>query len=328
MKSNIRVWRSFLDPEYLSDELINKYGFKDTVVCKPLKFGGSNDIFLLKTSNKSYIIKIFFERQCWQYNKDHYLFELELQEYLVKNAFSVPRPIKNKEGDIIDTIILPEGNKYLAVYEYISGIKWDHTLTKDKRLKILGETMAKFHNIASKFKSGLKCCRELNLKLLLDKAWHDIESYVELPNEKIKRELNNIYILLNSGLGSYKIDKNLKLIHGDMHAGNHLYNTYANKITLIDFELCGYGYYMYEFAVLKWDLLNSHKKDFVERCMNEFFEGYHEINSISKKDFKLMDFFIKIRYFFMLGSSFLFYKDKPQMNSEYILNYYIKAMNK
>ncbi|WHA04420.1 phosphotransferase [Candidatus Bandiella numerosa] len=324
--SNIRVCRSFLDPEYLSKKLSNKYKFQDIAMCKPIKFGGSNDIFLLKTSNRSYVIKIFFERQCWEYNKEHYLFELELQEYLEKNNFSVPRPIKNKQGNIIDTIILPEGSKYLAVYEYVSGFKWDHTLTKDKRLKILGETVAKFHNIASKFRSGLNCSRELNLKLLLDKAWNDIEKYVELPNKKIKKELHNVYSLLSSHSAGYKLDENLKLIHGDIHAGNHLYNPDSGKITLIDFELCGYGYYMYEFAVLKWDLLNSHKKDFVDRCMNEFFEGYSKINSINKEDFDVMDFFIKVRYFFMLGSSFLFYKDKPQMNSEYILNYYIKCM--
>ena len=116
--SNIRVCRSFLDPEYLSKKLSNKYKFQDIAMCKPIKFGGSNDIFLLKTSNRSYVIKIFFERQCWEYNKEHYLFELELQEYLEKNNFSVPRPIKNKQGNIIDTIILPEGSKYLAVYEY------------------------------------------------------------------------------------------------------------------------------------------------------------------------------------------------------------------
>ncbi|WHA04440.1 hypothetical protein N3Z17_04245 [Candidatus Bandiella numerosa] len=97
---------------------------------------------------------------------------------------------------------------------------------------------------------------------------------------------------------------------------------------MIDFELCGYGYYAYELAVLKWDLLHSHKADFVERCMKEFLEGYSAINTIAKNDIETINFFVKLRSFFILGSSFLFYPDRPQLNSEYILNYYINAIKK
>ena len=75
------------------------------------------------------------------------------------------------------------------------------------------------------------------MKLLLDKAWNDIEKYVELPNKKIKKELHNVYSLLSSHSAGYKLDENLKLIHGDIHAGNHLYNPDSGKITLIDFFL-------------------------------------------------------------------------------------------
>jgi Ser/Thr protein kinase RdoA (MazF antagonist) len=329
MKDNIVVLRSFIDSRYLSQEIKKKYTFQEIIFCKPLKFGGSNDIFLLSTAERKYIVKVFFKRQCWPYLKEHYLFELKFQEYLYGNNFSVPRPIKNIKGELIEHIILPEGSRFMAIYEHVSGIKWDHTLTKDKRLKKLGSTVAEFHKIASNFKLNSNCSRKLDTKLFLDKAWYDIDKYVELPTVKIKNDLHSIYLALKTRAEDCKLDQEqLNLIHGDVHAGNHLYNVHSKKITLIDFELCGYGHYAYELAVLKWDLLHSHKVDFIERCMNEFLEGYSTISTIAKNDIENINFFVKLRSFFMLGSSFLFYPDRPQLNSEYMLNYYISAIKK
>ena len=127
---------------------------------------------------------------------------------------------------------------------------------------------------------------------------------------------------------TYALSKNLILIHGDVHAGNHLYEPDIKKITLLDFELTGYGFLNYEFSVLKWDLIqNSHNKNFINRVMDEFLNGYISQNTVDI-DYNLINFFVKARYFFMLGSSFLFYPDKVEFNNEYILNKIINAVKK
>jgi Ser/Thr protein kinase RdoA (MazF antagonist) len=320
--------RSFASPDYLTEVTQSKYGFKKINKCIPLKLGGSNDIYLLLSEDIKYIVKIFSKRQCWPYNKEHYLFELELQSFLVEHQFPAPQPILSLKNELLETITLPEANKYFAVYSYIPGDKWDHKLTKNQRFKKLGIKVAEFHKLTAGYKTSHQL-RKLDISQLLEKSWSSIDKFVVLPNDYIKDEIYNLYQNIKRIVLSCKLEAlPLSLIHGDVHAGNNLYDSKTNELYLLDFELCGYGYISYEFATLKWDLLNSHKKQFVEQCMEEFFLGYNSVRSLDKKVFKDVDIFVKLRHFFMLGSSFLFYPDRPQLNSLLMLNYYIETFNK
>ena len=102
----------------------------------------------------------------------------------------------------------------------------------------------------------------------------------------------------------------LRVCHGDFHPGNYVYKK-NNKdlITFLDFELCGYGYYIYELAVFKWDLLNSHTEKFTDSVMNNLIKGYLSVNDDIQNSITYINFFVAIRDFFMLGSSFLFYPE-------------------
>lgn len=326
MNKEQSVIRSLINPNYLLEHLRKSYTLGSIKTCKALKYGGSNDIFLISNGEKKYIVKVFFIRKCWPYNEQHYLFELELQEFLYVNDFDIPRPIKNIEEKLFDTILLPEGLRFFAVYDFVEGEKWNHTLGKENIPKKLGNSIAKFHKLTQNFVTDA-CIRKLDTNLMIEKSWFNIDNHVTLPSQKIKNTLQDLYYSLQEEIKNQNIqDSKLFVIHGDVHAGNHLYQKKSNKIILTDFELCGYGYYGYEFAVLKWDLLKSHKKDFVNRCMDEFFEGYSTMKQITQSDIKKINLFLKIRTFFILGSSFLFYPDQPQFNNSYILEYYINRL--
>jgi Ser/Thr protein kinase RdoA (MazF antagonist) len=327
MENSKKTVRSFASPEYLAILVKNKYGFTEVEYCKPLKLGGSNDIYILCAENKKYIVKVYSKRECWSYTREHYLFELKLQSFLTERNFPAPKPIVNIRGELLEEIEFPEGEKYLAMYSYVPGDKWDHKLSKDQRLRKLGVKVAEFHKLAAAYETDHHV-RKLDMDQLLDKSWHRINTLVLLPNDKIKCKLHEMYQKIKETTKSCQLNKsNLFLIHGDVHAGNNLYDSKTKELSLLDFELCGYGYLGYEFATLKWDLLNSHKNKFVERCMDEFFLGYTTVNTLGQKILNDVDMFVKIRHFFMLGSSFLFYPDRPQLNSPAMLNYYINKFN-
>jgi Ser/Thr protein kinase RdoA (MazF antagonist) len=319
--------RSLVSDSYLVKIVQEKYDLGIIISCRIIKFGGSNDIFSISSSKGMFILKIFFKRECWNYTKEHYLFELELQEFLNSNQISTSKPVKNKLDEIIATIDLPEGPRFFSIYEHSLGKKWDHIKMSDQRIKNLGSTIAKFHLISQKFENKNTVDRILDINLLLDKSWISISNLPNLPSQTIKNELKNLYLNLKSEYCSFPI-QNLRLIHGDVHAGNHFYEPDIRKITLLDFELSGYGFIHYEFSVLKWDLIqNSHTKKFIDKVMDEFLNGYineHEVEI----NYNLINFFVKVRYFFMLGSSFLFYPDKVEFNNEYILNKVINAVKK
>jgi Ser/Thr protein kinase RdoA (MazF antagonist) len=273
-------------------------------------------------------VKIYTHRQCWTYSDQHYLFELELQLFLAQKNFPVPEPILNLRGELLETIMLPEGQKYLAVYKYVPGKKWDHRLSKQNRLVKLGAQVARLHQLTTQYPKVFQT-RKLDITQLVEKSWKSIDQEVTLPSEEIKIKVRSMYEEIKCLVTSQHLEiQPLRLIHGDVHAGNHLYDAETDVLYILDFELCGYGYLGYEAATLKWDLLNSHKKIFVERCMDAFFSGYSHITPVAQTLLDTLDTFVKVRHFFMLGSSFLFYPDRPHLNSEFMLNYYIKMFYK
>jgi len=318
--------RSLINPEYLLNTAKLKYDLGNISNCKVIKFGGSNDIFLITRSSDKLILKIFFKRQCWEYCKNHFLFELELQSFLSKKGISSSKPIANKLGELIETITLPEGNRFFAIYEYEHGEKWEHSSKNDKRFYKLGKTLNILHSLSEEFQKTNSYTRKLDMDKMLHKSWKDIDLLIKLPTKKIKAQLFAIYEDLAIEANKLVSQQTIKLIHGDAHCGNHLHDTAKDLTTLIDFELSGYGYVNYELSVLKYDLIkNNHNKKFINAVMEEFISGYQ---STKKQliDIASINFFVKLRYFFMLGSSFLFYPDKAEFNNEFILGNYIKAI--
>ena len=186
--------RSLVSNEYLVQAVLANYDLGIITSCHLIKFGGSNDIFSISSSKGKFILKIFFKRQCWNYTKAHYLFELELQEFLNSNAISTSRPIKNKSGELIETIDLPEGLRFFSIYEHSYGKKWDHIMIGDQRIKNLGSTIAKLHLISQKFENKNNVDRKLDIDLLLDKSWLSISNLGTIPSQLIKNELNKIYL--------------------------------------------------------------------------------------------------------------------------------------
>lgn len=320
----VKTLRSFAHPDYILQTLQEKYGLKNAEGCRALKLGGSNDIYSVRFKEGQYIVKIYSQRQCWPYTPEHYLFELNLQLFLKQQDYPVPEPLFNLRGEILDTLILPEGEKYFAVYTHVPGEKWDH---KQKgRLRQLGVQIAHLHQLTEHY--PIPQLRKLDVNQLLENSWKSIDRYVLLPSETMKNKLYKMYEEIKLLVTSCQLEKDsLRLIHGDVHAGNNLYDARTGQLYILDFELCGFGYLPYEGATLKWDLLNSHTKPFVERSMEDFFSGYSRIASVSQKYLDHLDIFVKLRHFFMLGSSFLFYPDRPHLNSEYMLNYYLKMFH-
>lgn len=78
-----------------------------------IKACGSNDIYEVSYKEIRYILKIYSKRACWRYNKNHYLFELNLQNFLQKNGIIVPSPLQNKKRELISEIQVPEYKKIM-----------------------------------------------------------------------------------------------------------------------------------------------------------------------------------------------------------------------
>lgn len=324
-----KILRSIVSPQYISELISSKYGFKSDSNCKLIKSGGSNDIYLFTNKNNKYIIKVYSIRKCWNYTKDHYQFEVDFQNHLHKNDISVPKPIANIHGNTINHIKTPEYNKYYIIYTYLEGTPLQPLKYNINDYFNLGQSIAKLHNKSQEFSPLSHSNRNLDIEFLLSNPYERLQlcGIENSFSNLFFSTINRTYINLQSKINSIKLSQLKRgVIHGDMHPDNFFIGKNNESISFLDFELSGYGYYIYDLATFKWKLsLLSNAAD-LHAKFNNLIDGYLIQMPELVKDISYLDLFIQLRHFFILGSSIILYPDNPQLIYEDNLLNYIKSL--
>jgi Ser/Thr protein kinase RdoA (MazF antagonist) len=326
--STPKILRSIVSPQYISELISNEYGFTGDSSCKLIKSGGSNDIYLFINKHNKYIVKVYSIRKCWSYTKNHYQFEVDFQNYLFNNEISLPKPVSNIRGHTINEIRTPEYNKFYIIYTFLEGIPLQPQTYNIENFCSLGQHIGKLHDKAKGFSPSLQSNRYLDIDFLLSSPYERLQqcglenSFSNLFSKKI----NKIYKNLKLKINSIRLD-NLKtgIIHGDMHPENFFIYKDKDCISFLDFELSGYGYYVYDLATFKWklSLLDNHKE--LDAKFKNLIDGYLIQMPELFTDILHLDVFTQLRHFFILGSSIILYPDNPQLIYEENLINYIKS---
>ena len=94
------------------------------------------------------------------------------------------------------------------------------------------------------------------------------------------------------------------LCHGDTHTGN-MHIDESGKLTLFDFDCCGYGWRAYELAVYKWHQEITKRTETEDNTKQEqwhnFIQGYNSIRQLEPCEIDAIDLFVAIRYFWVMG---------------------------
>jgi Ser/Thr protein kinase RdoA (MazF antagonist) len=80
------------------------------------------------------------------------------------------------------------------------------------------------------------------------------------------------------------------LIHGDLHQENYLFH--QGQVRAIDFDDCGYGYYLYDMAVT---LFNVRFRANTPLLWERFLAGYRSIRPLSAEHEQYLDTFMDLR---------------------------------
>ena len=94
---------------------------------------------------------------------------------------------------------------------------------------------------------------------------------------------------------------NFGLIHADLHARNVLVQ--GNKLQIIDFDDCGYGWHGYEIAVAETDALSSldPKVITIQEIRNALIEGYRSARLLNSQIVKELSTLTMVRTLILLG---------------------------
>jgi Ser/Thr protein kinase RdoA (MazF antagonist) len=252
-----------------------------------------NSVFRISKGQQQYIFRLFAIEKSTEVIKS----EIELLGFLSTHGLNVESPIVNSSGTYNTTIIINNLVRNCAMYKALNGIIYDEILTQEQARQF-GLLISKFHNTLDLY-TGQNSFREFGYEELVWMPWRTIKPYIQHNNELMdfyrtviaesESKLRN-----NDGLFSWGI------CHGDLHAGNVIFNEYSEPC-IFDFDLSCNSWRLYDLATIIWSILprEDYSQDTVEIvdiCVKSFVEGYTTNIPLAKEEHELLFIIVLLRH--------------------------------
>jgi Ser/Thr protein kinase RdoA (MazF antagonist) len=272
---------STLSPQALTDLVLAEYAIEETIACQ-LWHRGLSDVYLIDTPTKQYILRVSHHH--WR-SKSEIDFELELLDFYQQRQLPVASPLRTIEDRLSVEINAPEGKRYAALFEYAPGEVpiGDLNLTQSHSL---GKTLAKLHQASQDFHSQSKR-QSLTLEYLLDDSLTKIVPFLKHRKEDYKylqETIEQIEFQLQDFTQEYPF---WGVCWGDPHSGN-VHFTKDNRLTLFDFDQCGYGWRIFDIAKFVHISLRT---GISKNIREAFVSGYQEISKLSDREISSLQAF-------------------------------------
>ena len=273
---------STLSPQALVEQVLSNYAIAPITNCL-LWNRGLSDIYLVETDREYYVLRVSHHH--WRSKLD-IEFELEFLDFLHQHSLPVAYPLKTKEDSLLVTVKALEGDRYAALFPYAEGTVPLGDLTLEQS-EIFGQTLAKLHQVGTKFSPTKQSLmlesitnKNLSLEYLLDNSLTKIAPFLQERPEDLQYLLNNI-TQIKAELKT--LPQQLPLwttCWGDPHSGN-IHFTEDNRITLFDFDQCGYGWRAFDLAkFLQVSLRAGMCRNIRDAC----FAGYQTVQSLTSQE--------------------------------------------
>ena len=115
-------------------------------------------------------------------------------------------------------------------------------------------------------------------------VWNLLPGDLRRRFDRVASRMKRVMTQLGDGPGK------VGLIHADLHLGNALFC--RDDVMVIDFDDCGFGYWLYDIAVSLWEL--RHRNDY-EQLRAALLEGYAQQRPPPSGDLAYLDDFIAAR---------------------------------
>lgn len=283
---------SQLNPDRIRSEIIDRYGFKETLSCR-FFHSGINDTFLIKTDNNNYYLRVSL---AGIRNKCDYDEEVSIINTLCLNSIRVAAPVICLDGSFIWEINAPEGQRYAVLFEEAKQVKNDDDIKKTYNL---GRMLAQLHIVADE--NNFKVSRppidliklaEKPLEIIQPHLAHRVPDYVFLKNaaEELCRYVEH----------NFNHDKPYYgYCHGDIHCGNVYFE--ETKPTIFDFDCMGYGWRIYDICVYAWTESFRDEKYIEKEPWSAFLDGYNSLRKLSDIELASINVFAALRELWLIG---------------------------
>ena len=209
----------------------------------------------------------------------------------------VPAPFRTVDGKLTTVAASPD----VAEPRVCSVLRWMdgrvHTAApRPVHLRRLGSVMARLHNHAAQWDlpPGFVRIRWDWETFFGDtmiyggtnaaEVWDLLPDDLRRRFDQVASDMRRIMTHLGDGAGSFG------LIHADLHLGNALF--WRDEVRVIDFDDCGFGYWLYDIAVALWEL--RYRNDY-EDFRSALIDGYTQHRPLPPGGLTHLDDFIATR---------------------------------
>lgn len=262
---------STLSPQALIERVLSHYDLGCIESCV-LWNRGLSDVYLVKAARQSYILRISHHH--WRSLPD-IDFELELLNFLHERNLPVAHPISTNGKTLFVTIPALEGDRYAALFTYAEGEVPLGDLDCEQA-ELFGNTLGKLHVNGQDFQYHAPP-KLLTQEYLLDNSFKKIAPFLETKPDELgylKHKIAEIKVKLNDLPQEAPY---WGVCWGDPHSGNSHFTT-TNKITIFDFDQCGYGWHAFDVAKFLQVALSA---GISSKTRDAFFTGYQQVRKLS-----------------------------------------------
>ena len=191
------------------------------------------------------------------------------------------------------------GSRYLVLFHFVSGSAPDEKENLEPFYEELGRLAGTCHNHVLSWK------RPDNFERLIwdidtifgsNALWGNWRLAPEVTKE-VQDKLERVELKIRSRLLDYgKGEKRFNLIHADMRLANLLVDQDSTR--LIDFDDCGFGWFMYDFASAVSFIEDS---PMIPYFKSAWIKGYRSVRNLSAEDEQEIDTFIMLRRMALLA---------------------------
>ncbi len=191
--------------------------------------------------------------------------EVDILNWVIKKGMIVASPVKSKNGNFVETVVMNEGTFHAVVFTALQGTQMEIEDLTDAQFQEWGATLGKLHTVTqtyqgsevSKRRTWKECLEWMKISLSKD----DVVVRTEL--DQIASSLNELPMTQN----------NYGLIHFDFELDNLCWQ--EQTIGMLDFDDCSYLWYVADIAFALRDLFKENV-DLQNNNFLAFVRGYRE----------------------------------------------------
>jgi Ser/Thr protein kinase RdoA (MazF antagonist) len=229
----------------------------------------------------------------------------------------VPQPILTLNGEPLIKVATPgvRQGRLVSMMRWLDGRRMMDGL-RPKHFKSWGEMTGKLHNFSEKWQPPVGFTRphwDWEGQLGGREFRNPMEKILDAMPKKyleafqiVSKETKEIMEAFGKGSDAYG------MIHADMYPENLLFK--GGKALFIDFEDCGYGYWMWDLGVAlgSWPWTDD-----LGWRRDALLEGYTQVRTLPDEQLKQIDLFMAAQYATMVLWSTAFILHDPAMEKEH-----------